>query len=180
VRRWIHVAIIVVAVAGCGHSQKAPAASTDKAGQADELALLTSSKIELADAIKAAQEKAPGRVIDAELHGKNGKTVWEVDLAAGDGTGVEVDVDAESGQVIDSEASAASAHVDRMELIKSSKIELADAIKAALEKANGRVIDTELRAKNGKTVWEVDVAAADGKTTEVDVDAGNGQVLDAE
>ena len=71
-------------------------------------------------------------------------------------------------------------HSEEMELIKSSKIEVTDAIKAAQEKRPGRVIDTELRSKNGRTVWEVDIATADGKAAEVDVDAQTGQVMDSE
>ena len=63
---------------------------------------------------------------------------------------------------------------------ESSKIEVTDAIKAATAKVPGRVIDTELKSKNGKTVWEVDIANADGKAAEVDVDAATGQVLDSE
>jgi uncharacterized membrane protein YkoI len=71
-------------------------------------------------------------------------------------------------------------HAQEMELIKTSKIEVTDAIKAAQDKKPGRVIDTELKSKNGRTVWEVDVATADGKTAEVDVDAQTGQVMDTE
>jgi len=77
-------------------------------------------------------------------------------------------------------AEAKPAEAERMKLLESAKIEVADAIKAALERAPGRVLDTELRSKNGKTVWEVDVASADGKSAEVDVDATSGQVVDSE
>jgi uncharacterized membrane protein YkoI len=178
VKRWT-IAAVIVAAAGCGHKQPPPS-TEGKAGHAEEMELLKSSKIEVADAIKAAQDKAPGRVIDTELKSKNGKTVWEVDIAAADGKAVEVDVDADSGQVVDSEPPTMAGGGDKMELIKSSKIEVADAIKTALEKASGRVVDTELRAKNGKTMWEVDIASADGKATEVDVDAASGQVVDSE
>jgi uncharacterized membrane protein YkoI len=71
-------------------------------------------------------------------------------------------------------------HTEQMALLKGAKIELTDAIKAAQEKVPGRVMDTELRAKNGRTVWEVDIVSADAKAVEVDVDASTGQVVDTE
>jgi len=77
-------------------------------------------------------------------------------------------------------ASGKMSSTDKLALLGSTKIEVADAIKAGLEKAPGRVVDTELRMKNGKTVWEIDIASADGKLTEVDVDAGTGLVADSE
>ena len=55
-----------------------------------------------------------------------------------------------------------------------------DAIKTALDKAPGRVVDTELRSKDGKAVWEIDIASSDGKLTEVDVDANTGLIADSE
>lgn len=69
----------------------------------------------------------------------------------------------------------------QIELLQGAKIEVSDAIKAALVKAPGRVLDTELRGKQpGRTVWEVDILTADGKVVEVDVDATSGQVVDSE
>jgi len=44
----------------------------------------------------------------------------------------------------------------------------------------GRVIDTELRSRNGKLVWEIDIASAEGEFTEVDVDANTGVIADSE
>ncbi|HEX2691976.1 MAG TPA: PepSY domain-containing protein [Kofleriaceae bacterium] len=69
---------------------------------------------------------------------------------------------------------------EKLALLGSTKIDAADAIKAALAKASGRVLDTELRTKNGKTVWEIDIAGPDNKITEVDVDAATGTVTDSE
>jgi uncharacterized membrane protein YkoI len=88
--------VVVAAFLGC-------ASTTSHHGHAEELPLLKASKIDVTDAIKAALAKAPGRVIDTEIHSKQGRTVWEVDVVAADGKVVEVDVDATSGQVLDSE-----------------------------------------------------------------------------
>ena len=77
-------------------------------------------------------------------------------------------------------ASGKMSNTEKLTLLGNAKIEVTDAIKAGLEKVPGRVIDTELRSKNGKTVWEIDIASADGKLTEVDIDAGTGAVADSE
>lgn len=75
---------------------------------------------------------------------------------------------------------AARSKTDKLTMMSSVKIEVGDAIKAALAKTPGRVVDTELQSKKGKTVWEIDIATADGKVSEVDVDATSGEVTDAE
>src|SRR5260221_6792095 len=77
-------------------------------------------------------------------------------------------------------ASTPRGTTENLELLKSTKVDVSDAIKTAFAKATGRVLDTELRDKKGKTVWEVDVAGSDGKVVEVDVDASSGQVVDSE
>jgi len=77
-------------------------------------------------------------------------------------------------------ASGKMSSTEKLALLGSTKIEVTDAIKTGLEKSPGRVVDTELRMKSGKTVWEIDIASADGKLTEVDVDASTGLVADSE
>jgi uncharacterized membrane protein YkoI len=79
-----------------------------------------------------------------------------------------------------SNASGKISNTEKLTLLGSTKIDVADAIKTALDKTPGRVADTELRSKNGKTVWEIDIASPDGKLTEVDVDAGTGVIADSE
>ncbi len=66
------------------------------------------------------------------------------------------------------------------ELLKGAKVTIDQAIKAALEKAPGTAVEAELEKKHDKTVWEVEVVGADGKTSEVHVDAATGAVIDVE
>jgi hypothetical protein len=54
------------------------------------------------------------------------------------------------------------------------------AIKTAMDKVPGTVVEAELEKKHGKTVWEVEILGADGKVTEVHIDAANGTVIDTE
>jgi uncharacterized membrane protein YkoI len=69
--------------------------------------LAAAAKVTIEQAIKTASEKTPGKVIEAELEKKHGKTVWEVEVLTGDGKVVEVHLDAESGAVIDVEEKGA-------------------------------------------------------------------------
>jgi uncharacterized membrane protein YkoI len=93
-------AAVLFAVVGCASSGGAPAG---RMSSTEKLALLGGAKIEASDAIKTALDKAPGRVVDTELRSKNGKTVWEIDIASADSKLTEVDVDASTGVIADSE-----------------------------------------------------------------------------
>jgi len=65
-------------------------------------------------------------------------------------------------------------------LAKDAKVTIDQAIKTAVEKVPGTVVEAELERKHDKTVWEVEVLGADGKVTEVHIDAATGAVIDTE
>jgi uncharacterized membrane protein YkoI len=166
-------------IAACGSATPKAGSTEPKVGSAERVEMMKTVKIEAADATNTAVAKAPGRVVDLELRSKGGKAVWEVDILGADGKVMEVDVDADSGAVNDSESTEPKVG-ERVAMLKAAKIEAADATKTAIAKAQGRVVDLELRSKGGKTVWEVDILGADGKVVEVDVDADSGAVKDSE
>lgn len=64
------------------------------------------------------------------------------------------------------------------ELVKDAKVTIDQAIKTALDKVPGTAVEAELEKKHNKTVWEVEVLGADGKVTEVHIDAGTGTIID--
>jgi uncharacterized membrane protein YkoI len=66
------------------------------------------------------------------------------------------------------------------DLVKEAKVTADQAIKTAMEKVPGTVVEAELEKKHGKTVWEVEIFGADGKITEVHIDAAMGTVIDTE
>lgn len=72
----------------------------------------------------------------------------------------------------------AEAHV--ADLMKDAKVTIEQAIKTAVEKVAGTVVEAELEKKHGKTVWEVEVVGSDGSVTEVHIDAADGSVIDTE
>ena len=66
------------------------------------------------------------------------------------------------------------------DLVKDAKVTIDQEIKTALEKVPGTAVEAELEKKHGKTVWEVEVLGADGKVSEVHIDAADGTVIDVE
>lgn len=71
-------------------------------------------------------------------------------------------------------------HDDIAQLAKEATVTIDQAIKTAVEKVPGTVVEAELEKKHDKTVWEVEVLGADGKVTEVHIDAATGAVIDTE
>lgn len=66
------------------------------------------------------------------------------------------------------------------ELLKDAKVTVDQAIKTAMEKVQGTVVEAELEKKHDKTIWEVEIVGADGKVSEVHIDAASGSVIDVE
>jgi len=66
------------------------------------------------------------------------------------------------------------------ELVKDAKVTIDQAIKTAVDKVPGTAVEAELEKKHDKTVWEVEILEADGKMTEVHIDAATGDVIDTE
>jgi uncharacterized membrane protein YkoI len=66
------------------------------------------------------------------------------------------------------------------DLAKDAKVTIEQAIKTAVEKVPGTVVEAELEKKHGKTVWEVEVLGTDGSVTEVHIDAATGTIIDTE
>lgn len=69
---------------------------------------------------------------------------------------------------------------DVADLVKDAKVTIDQAIKTALDAAPGTAVEAELEKKHDKTVWEVEVLGADGKMTEVHIDAATGAVINKE
>jgi uncharacterized membrane protein YkoI len=66
------------------------------------------------------------------------------------------------------------------DLAKEAKVTVDQAIKTATEKIQGTVVEAELEKKHDKTIWEVEIVGADGKVSEVHIDAATGAVIDVE
>ncbi|HLS06810.1 MAG TPA: PepSY domain-containing protein [Bacillota bacterium] len=53
------------------------------------------------DAIQIARQNVPGLVVEAELEQEHGRQIFEIDIVTSDGVRYEVEVDANSGEVIE-------------------------------------------------------------------------------
>ncbi len=61
-----------------------------------------------------------------------------------------------------------------------AKVSFTDALKTALAAAPGVVVKAELEVEDGNLQFSFEIVGADKKTTEVEIDAGNGKVLDVD
>jgi uncharacterized protein YpmB len=66
------------------------------------------------------------------------------------------------------------------EMAKEAKVTVDQAVKTAMEKVQGTVVEADLEKEHGKTIWEVEIVGADGKVSEVHIDATTGAVIDVE
>lgn len=69
---------------------------------------------------------------------------------------------------------------ETVEMAATAKVTIDEAIKTALEKVQGKVVEAELEKKHDKIVWEVEVVTAENKVMEVHIDAESGAVIDVE
>ena len=69
---------------------------------------------------------------------------------------------------------------EAVEMATAAKVTIDQAIKTALEKVSGKVVEAELEKKHNKLIWEVEIVTADKKLMEVHIDAATGSVIEVE
>ncbi len=69
---------------------------------------------------------------------------------------------------------------EKLQMSQSAKVTIDQAIKSAMERVPGKVIEAELEKKHDRAVWEVEVVSTDNKIAEVHVDAMSGGIIDVE
>jgi len=78
-------------------------AYADGKGKDEKANMAAAAKVTIEQAIKTASDKAPGKIIEAELETKHNKLVWEVEVLTAEKKVMEVHIDAATGAVIDVE-----------------------------------------------------------------------------
>ncbi|MDH4153976.1 MAG: PepSY domain-containing protein [Nitrospira sp.] len=68
----------------------------------------------------------------------------------------------------------------KAEMAATAKVTIDQAVKTALDKVSGKVIEAELEKKHHKLIWEVEVVTAENKVMEVHIDADTGAVIEVE
>jgi uncharacterized membrane protein YkoI len=127
----------------------------------------TGPKITMLEALKIATELVPGRVVEAELEDEEGMTFYEIEIISGEGMVVEVQVDANSGQIIKQARDGEVAYIT-----------VEEAIKSATEFLRWHAVEIELEEEDGKAVYEIKLVNNLGDDQEVEIDALSGKVLE--
>lgn len=125
----------------------------------------------LAEILSAVEARYGGRVLDVEIERGAGDTqVYEIKLIERDGRRREVYVDAMTGAEVAPVMDASPGWKP-----------IAGALRTVLAAHPGKVLDVELdRGPDGKPVYLVRIALADGRLSEVALDARTGEELQAE
>lgn len=120
----------------------------------------------------------PGKAVSVRYEVEDGKRQYEIDIMGNDGNLWEVECDAKTGKILESEREVAE---DAAEFVSKAKVRLDAAMKTALDKYPGTIMKIEYEIEDGgKVAYEFDIKTADGKLVEVEVDAVTGKLGDPE
>ena len=127
---------------------------------------------------KAAQDKHPGKLMSLSSEIEDGKSQYEIDIQGQDGFGWEAECDAATGKInrIEREIRA-----NAKEFKSRAKVRLDAAIKIALDKYPGDVLNTEYDMEDdGEISYEFVIRTNNGKMIEIEVDAVTGKLAGEE
>lgn len=142
-----------------------------QAGQADHHTPLDTC-------VKAVLAKHPGKMTSLSSEIEDGKPQFEIDIQGQDGQGWEAECDAATGKVnrIERELRANSE-----EFKSKAKLRLDQAMKLALDKYPGDVLNTEYDIEDdGEISYEFIIRTTSGKIIEIEVDATDGKLAGEE
>ncbi|TDI61860.1 MAG: hypothetical protein E2O89_08435 [Alphaproteobacteria bacterium] len=160
---------------------------TGSAGTNEDLnELLDQVQFSLVDAVNMVQSSFDGYVIGVELEEEDGMFYYEVELVSEVGrarvyvnpaNGIVIGIDQEEGIAIRFQRRWQR----RLAAAQASKLTIVEAIRVAQEKADGHVVEVDLKTRSEPTVYEikllngdqeseVSVATNDGSITDFDVD----------
>lgn len=132
----------------------------------------------LDNCVKAAQDKHPGNLMSLSSEIEDGKSQYEIDIQGQDGFGWEAECDAATGKInrIEREIRA-----NAKEFKSKAKVRLDAAIKIALDKYPGDVLNTEYDMEDdGEISYEFVIRTNNGKMIEIEVDAVTGKLAGEE
>lgn len=180
-------ALILIGITGCAPSDTEPApapTAESSAGQPpsgqtpstpDATAPDATGTLDALQAVDAAVNAAGGVVVELGRDREDGREVWEVGVLRDDGSGIELYLDVETGEVVrerpldlDSEQRTAPA------------VTASDAITTALNTVPGSVVELDLDTEGSRVVWEVQVDADEGGRFELYIDAATAEIVKQE
>jgi uncharacterized membrane protein YkoI len=165
-------ALAVNAHAAPSSAQRAPSSTQIRAGER--------VKIPLRDAIESAEQQTHGQAVDARLEIRNGRPQYFV-ATFGDGRLWKGYVDAQTGRVIGNGVTVAETHLGqadkaRVAELRRAKISLAGAAGIVEELQDGKAIQADLAASNGKPMYQTEFIS-NGKLDRSTVNPESGALL---
>jgi len=111
-----------------------------------------------------------------DLGRERGRNVWEVLVRQADGTGIELYIAVDNGEVVAQDPSTVPAEARNA----APAITAQEAIGIALEAVPGAAVEVDLGTERGRTVWEVLVRGTGSGSVEFYIDAASGEILKQE
>lgn len=120
----------------------------------------------------------PGKAVSVRFEIEDGKRQYEVNIKGKDGKRWEIECDAKTGKLLQTERNVAA---DDSEFTSKAKVRLDAAMKSALDKYPGTIMRIEYEIESdGVVAYEFDIRRPDGKLLEVEVNAVTGKLQDPE
>ena len=166
-------------VGGGGSVESTPADTTPQAGTtastqgpgggAPTVTGPPATSLDAQAAVDVALSVVPGgAVIEIERDRHDGRPTWEVVVRGADGRGVELDIDAATGEVL----RQGPEELPPYARASAPAVDVVTAMVSALAVMPGVVEEAELEQwKDGRVVWEVEIVGTDGRHAEIYIDA---------
>lgn len=136
------------------------------------------TSVPMEQCLAAVLKVAGGKVEYMKLEVEAGRAIYEFRIEGDDDHDWEAECDANTGEIVEMQR-----EVSRQDpaFNQAAKVIESDARRIAAERQPGKVVESERKLDyRGRPVYEVEIASADGRKIEVDVDAVSGQILEVE
>jgi uncharacterized membrane protein YkoI len=145
--------------------------------EAREIETVRTAPVSLPQAIATAEQQSNGRAVSAEAEENDSGVIYQVTTIAGEKI-VEFRIDPQSGNVVETEDEKVQGDdADEYAGAAQLRTTLAAAIGAAEQATGGTAIEAGLDDEDGKALYEIELAAADGTIHKAHVGAASGKVV---
>lgn len=142
--------------------------------------------IGLTEALGTAEREVDGRAFGVERDSEDGRQTYEVKVAGAEDRVYEIDVDAETGEVVSREEQRIEGlrrrwlNTEELQTVTGAEQSLADIIASVENETGATLEESEIDTDDGRVVYEMELLSPDGTEIEATVDAGTGEILEQE
>lgn len=145
--------------------------------EAKEIEAVRAAPVSLPQAIATAEQQSNGRAVSAEAEERGSGVLYQIRTIAGDKV-VEFRIDPQTGNVVKTEdEKVEDDDADEYAGVGQLQTTLAAAIASAEQATGGKAMEAALDQEDGKALYQIELAAADGTIQKAYVDAASGQVV---